>query len=119
MRVERVTGASTCTASTRTIFSGIRSILDVLRCLIRLENWKYIWHSGAGREQLVHCSTLPKTYNEVRDLAGPQAYGTRLSELRSCLLDELTSRQERFVRIAGSSRPSTSRPFCHTSSPNL
>lgn len=60
--------------------------------------WKYVWHSGTGREQLFDLANDP---DELHDLAmgqTPQNEPAMLARLRQCLVDELTGRQEGFVR---------------------
>jgi arylsulfatase A-like enzyme len=71
-------------------FADIRSMHYIVT-----SDWKYIWHSGTGREQLFHLAGDP---NEMRDLAGQEAHAARLAELRGHLVGELTCREEEFVQ---------------------
>jgi len=57
--------------------------------------WKYIWHSGTGREQLFHLAEDP---NELRDLVQEPACAEKIVELRGHLILELQDREEGFVQ---------------------
>jgi len=57
-------------------------------------DYKYIWCSGSGKEQLFHLRDDP---NELRDLADDPAHKTMQKTLRAHLINELTGREEGFV----------------------
>ncbi len=78
---------------------------------IRSGDWKYIWISMTGDEQLFNLAEDP---DEVHDLSGEEAYADRLAALREILVRRLAGREEGFVRdgrlVAGVEAP-TARPF--------
>ncbi|MDZ4199833.1 MAG: arylsulfatase [Kiritimatiellia bacterium] len=57
--------------------------------------WKYIWHSGSGREQLFD---LKKDPRELCDLTRTDPSNPHLATLRRHLMTELAGREEGFVR---------------------
>ncbi|OYO04855.1 arylsulfatase [Enemella evansiae] len=78
---------------------------------IRSGDWKYIWISMTGDEQLFNLAEDP---DEVHDLSGEEAYADRLAALREILVRRLAGREEGFVRdgrlVTGVEAP-TARPF--------
>lgn len=73
---------------------------------IATRDWKYIWHSGTGREQLFDLANDP---DECVDLAMADDPPAELERLRARLVEELTGREEGFVAdgklIAGRPTP--------------
>ncbi len=60
--------------------------------------WKYIWHSGTGRELLFDLQEDP---TELRDLSHVGDAAGELRRLRGLLVDELAGREEQFVGDKG------------------
>jgi len=58
------------------------------------EKEKYIWFSKDGREQYFN---LENDRQETRDLSKDARYRDRVAELRRCLIQELTGREEGFT----------------------
>lgn len=61
---------------------------------IATRDWKYVWHSGTGREQLFDLANDP---DECVDLAMADDPPAELERLRARLVEELTGREEGFV----------------------
>jgi arylsulfatase len=70
-------------------FAGIGSMHYIVE-----RDWKYVWHSGTGREQLFDLANDP---DECVDLAISDSPPAALERLRARLIEELTGREEGFV----------------------
>jgi arylsulfatase A-like enzyme len=57
-------------------------------------NWKYIWFSGKGEEQLFHLGEDPK---EEQDLSRDASSAEKLAELQAALVHALSDRPEGYV----------------------
>lgn len=62
---------------------------------ILTKDWKYIWYSRNGLEQLFHLKEDPQELNNVVD---KEEYGPIKKELRQILVQELRNREEGFVK---------------------
>lgn len=59
------------------------------------KDWKYIWYTQSGREQLFDLKNDP---DEINNLAGEERYQEKLSEMRDYLIEALKDRPEEFVQ---------------------
>ena len=61
---------------------------------ILTKEWKYIWYSQTGEEQLFN---LKKDPDERKDLINEKEYSEIIQELRKYLIESLTGREEEYV----------------------
>ena len=61
---------------------------------ILTKEWKYIWYSQTGEEQLFN---LKKDPDERKDLINEKEYSEIIQELRRYLIESLTGREEKYV----------------------
>lgn len=70
---------------------GEHTILGQSMQWVRAGDYKYVWFSGNGHEQLFNLAGDPQ---ELHDLARDPGAAEQLAELRQILIDELTGRED-------------------------
>lgn len=87
-------GSETPQRNIREYLHGEHAILNQSMQWIRADEWKYVWLSETGAEQLFNLKADPDECTDLAKLDGSQ---TVLRSLRSALITELTDRQEGYV----------------------
>ncbi|UJF15346.1 arylsulfatase [Jeotgalibaca sp. MA1X17-3] len=82
-------------ADTREYLHGEHQLGDYSSQFIITKQWKYIWYSVSGQEQLFHLETDP---DECFNLIAEEKYKGVQQKLRDYLIQELSNREERFVK---------------------
>lgn len=95
----------------RSHFHGEHTVLAQSLQWIRSGDWKYVWLSASGREQLFNIAEDPQ---ELHDRSGDEDARSTLEKLRALLIEELTGREEGFVddgALVAGKTPQLTRPF--------
>lgn len=84
---------------TRTYLHGEHSFGEDSNQWILTDEWKYIWYSISGKEQLFHLSSDPDECHDLHTINTKEC-----QNLRQILIKELTEREEGFV-VEGELKP--------------